>query len=99
MPPEAHPKYSILTIVSIVTLACYVISAYLYASDVGNNKCLMTYMFEYPQFVVSIFEYYQKIGVLLWIIYPYAFFTHRTNVLHVTHPAYHARNTGAQTAS
>lgn len=46
-------KYEILVFVSFSALLCYLISVLYYVTDVGKNKCLMTYMYEYPQFVVS----------------------------------------------
>lgn len=46
-------RYDILVAVSLMVLICYITSSYRFINDAGRNECAMTYMYEYPQFVVS----------------------------------------------
>lgn len=55
---------SVFQIVSLIFVLAYLVGVLnLYFSD-RNDYCIMTYMFEYPQFVVS-----QNIIKTLWAIY------------------------------
>lgn len=45
--------YGLLLTISLVIFSLYIIGAARYLTDHDENTCDMTYMFEYPQYVVS----------------------------------------------
>lgn len=59
--PYKFSKYDILIGIALFSLVGYLIAAYYFVNDVGKNKCSMTYMYEYPQYVVSDFHSFFKI--------------------------------------
>ena len=46
-------KISIETIIFIFVAALFVIGTYDYGFKTHQNDCLMTYMFQYPEYIVS----------------------------------------------
>lgn len=48
--------YGVILSISVSIFLLYIIGAARYLTDHEENTCEMTYMFEYPQYVVCSFE-------------------------------------------